>query len=349
MALAGWLNKWFLRSPTAEKVEKTQQQPAPGEEADAQLRAMLESLREQPAQWCESPAPSLDPAETREWMIAEARQIKKWSRGDSTLRLLSEHLIETLMIPDLSLPALPDTAMRLFEMLQDDEITTQHICETLREDPALVQRVWARASSAHFATPPRDLNYAVARVGIRELSRMAAAELISARVFQTTIMHRAADRARMRSLITAELAAQHTSGSRSDAFLGGLMHATGALLLLRTTPQESSSVLALMPSLLRRFEGPLGMLVLDVWSLPQTVVWGVGMQAIPQRLPPEHRYTGQLIRACSIASHGAESLFNEANVHALEALEEVVPEGVSPVALLQSAIKRYERAGRDRS
>ncbi|MEL6346721.1 MAG: HDOD domain-containing protein [Myxococcota bacterium] len=340
MALA-WLNKWFSGAP----------EPAAGptpvmdealDEA-TQLRATLSEMPIEPPEWCEGAPPSLDASVTREWLIDEARQIRRWSRGDSTLSMLAAHLVRTLSADDLTLPPLPETAMRLFELLQNEEISINAIVETLSNDPALVQRVWARASSAHFATPPKDLKYAVARVGMDELSRMAASELISARMFKTAVMHRVAERARFRSLLTAELAAANSNLPRNEAFLSGLMHATGALMMLRTVPQESPSVLALLPSILRRFEAPLAMLVLNVWDMPEQVTFAVGMQSNPEKLPPEIREMGRLVRSSSIAAYGAEKYAEGVNIHALEALKHVVPAHVSPVELFLDANRRFER------
>lgn len=307
---------------------------------------MLKKLREMPKEdgpWCDTPPPTDDMDALREWLREEVRQLPVKVRYEEGVEALCDELLDALGKPDLALPPPPSAALRLYEMLQDEEISIHSVLEELKQEPALVQQVWSQASSAHFATPPRDLQYAVARVGLRELSRIAAAEVVSARTFKIHAFKTRAENTRYRSILASELASSYSPRRNSTAYLSGLLHAVGSLLVLRTAPIETPALDRMIPSILRRFEAPMGMLALSNWSLPDSVVQAVGYQCVPGDVPAELQALTRLTRAVSIAAHGAEMMMAKIDCGALEALAALDGLDEEPAVMLYEAHERLKR------
>lgn len=342
MALTAWISKLI---PSREPEPRPRVAVVSAPEVDPPVREMIDRLEEMPkelGEWCDTPTPSLDPAECRSWLLDELHNLPRPARREDGIELLLTQLHEVLSQENLALPPPPRAALRLFELLQDEEVSIHSVCEELRQEPALVRRVWAQASSAHFATPPRDLQYAVARVGLRELSRIAAAEVVSARTFSIQVLKTHAEATRLRSILASELASHCTRGLNSEAYLSSLLHAVGSLIVLRTVPIETPPLERMMPTILRRLEAPLGMLTLSTWSMPAAVVAAVGYQADPSKAPLEHRALTRLTRATSIASHGAEMMSRRIDAGALEALRALPELETDPAELLFTADQKRQ-------
>ena len=315
--------------------------PRPG----VRLLARLRELKPGSGGWAHTATPALDPAEVRAWLIEQIRLPLQQTSLDPGMQALYEHLLRTLAQEDLSLPPPPQAALRLFELLQDEEISIHSVCEELRQEPALVQQVWSKASSALFATPPRDLQYAVARIGLRELARIAAAEVISSRTFRINVMPTEAENVRLRSIATAEVSTRFAQPpfTAGHPYLSGLLHAAGALLLLRTAPIETPMVCERLPELIRWLEAPLGMVILHTWGMPREVVFSVGFSPTPEAAPPDCRALCTVTRAAIVAVRGAEQLDRGYDCGAVEALGELGDLRSPPEELLQDALVRLRR------
>ncbi|MFT4978892.1 MAG: HD-like signal output (HDOD) protein [Myxococcota bacterium] len=344
MALTAWINR-LLPSRAPAPVVVARKAPAANSTsslATDELVASLESMEEAPGEWCTTAPPSSDLGECRAWLREEVQQWPERYKNEEGVTQLAEHLLDTLSRPDLRLPPPPSSALRLFKLLQDEEVRIHTVCEELRQEPALVQRVWAQASSAHFATKPRDLQYAIARVGLRELSRIAVAEVVSAQAFSINVMRHRAESARHRSILASELASRCSPRGDSEAYLSGLLHAVGSLIVLRTAPIETPALDRIMPRLLRQLEAPLGLVALSAWSLPPAVTMAVGFQAEPDAAPAELRALTTLTRAASIAAHGAEMMMQGIDCGALDKLRELDGLPDEPENLLLEASQRLK-------
>ena len=337
MALTAWISRLIPSQPStaAPKKHESPVSPSPIDEAPA-LRDELATMHDAAEPWCTAAPPSLDPDDIRAWLLQEAGDLAGHFSADPGIVQLAERLTDTLMLPDLALAPAPTVAMQLFALLRDDRVGIHNVQDVLKEDPALLKQVWLQASSAHFATPPRDLKYAIARVGLHQLGRLAAAEVVSARAFRSTVYRPQAERVRERSIVTGELIRQHGSGS-ADTYLCGLLHGVGSLIVLRAAAQETVALSRMLPRIMTRLEAPLGMLALSRWQLPEGVCVAVGCQAAPQRAPAAHHELALLCRAASLAVHGAQDMERHCNNGVLEALEALEALPVDPEELLQEA------------
>lgn len=133
-----------------------------------------------------------------------------------------------------SLPSARTTAESLFEILQDENLTAGHVERIVRQDPAFALQIARLGSSAFFGNPLQhvDLMGCVKRIGIdnlRQLSTMSE--------FFLTVEEYADDHAlfvekvRDHSVDVATFAAKNAEHDSGTAYLAGLLHGVGSLLL----------------------------------------------------------------------------------------------------------------------
>lgn len=338
MALTAWISRFIPNQPSYAPVKKSKINASPVTIKDpAPIDDALAAMRPGSSPWCTTHAAFSDQDNNRRWLIEESTALAEHLSADPGIAQLAGQLTDTLLIPDLALAPAPTTSMQLFALLRDEKVGIHTIQDVLKEDPALLKQVWLKASSAHFATPPRDLKYAIARVGLHELGRLAAAEVVSARAFGTSVYRSLSASIRERCIVTGELIRRHSSGSPADAYLCGLLHGVGSLIVLGAATQETVALTRTLPRILSKLDAPLGMLALSRWRLPESVCFAVGYQASPGQAPPAHRSLAVLCRASSLAVHGAQGMRRRVNNGALEAIESLEGPSLDAEELLRDA------------
>lgn len=95
---------------------------------------------------------------------------------NSTAGIYSE-IYKTLASDESLFPVLPETTMRVREMLQDQNCRLSNVATLLKADPALTALIMRVANSARFMSvfAPKDLEAALKRIGLG-----TAAELVTA-------------------------------------------------------------------------------------------------------------------------------------------------------------------------
>ena len=339
MAFTTWFSKLIpgqALNTNAEEIPASIPPAAPKELQS--IRDELAAMRHAPASWCTSEPPSTAPEESREWLLQQVESMADVHGETSGILKLSERLTETLRLPDLALPPSPATALQLFALLSDEKVSIHNVQNVIKQDPALLKQVWLKANSAHFATPPKDIQYAIARIGFHDLGRIAASSVVSARAFRTYTYRSVAKQIRERCLVTSELIQRYGRGDRSNTFLSGLLHGVGSFIVLRAATLESDALSQSIPRILSQLEAPLGMLALSRWRMPKSVVYSVGYQAAPSQAPAQHQALARLCRACSVAVHGAQGMKRGHNYGALEELETLLQgQEIDPENLLSDA------------
>ena len=87
--------------------------------------------------------------------------------GTATARDLAPRLREAIETGNLTIPVMPETAIRVREAAEDPNSTGRDIARILEADPALAARVLRLANSALYAgrTEIKDLTHAIVRLG----------------------------------------------------------------------------------------------------------------------------------------------------------------------------------------
>jgi len=151
-----------------------------------------------------------------------------------------------------NLPTLPEILLKLLEACDNENTPISDIASIISKDPVLSLKVLQLVNSAYYGLQKKfkSVEQAVVYLGANSIKNIAI----------TTSIHQVFDRRKFKgvkrfnistfwyqSLLTATLAqriAQKTDyESRDEAYLSGLLHDVGRLLLVSTYPREHESIL----------------------------------------------------------------------------------------------------------
>jgi HD-like signal output (HDOD) protein/ActR/RegA family two-component response regulator len=196
-----------------------------------------------------------------------------------------------------TLPPMPNTFAALQRALADPSVDAARVSAIVQQDPSIAAKVLQVCNSAFFRLPRRvsSIQQAVAYLGLSSVRSLA----LSAELFKPgKALCAALDIAHLQrhSLRIAALARMLAAGHAwaEDAFLAGLLHDIGLLLLGRQFPAEmQSSITAAAAGMpLREAEekyvgvdhGTAGAYLLGLWGLPYEIVEPVAHHEIPDRV-----------------------------------------------------------------
>lgn len=201
-------------------------------------------------------------------------------------------------------------------MLRRADYNACDLAEHLRMDPTLAARVMAVANSAFFARQPCDsIDDAVNRLGTVQLTRIFSQVLASAAMLRPLRAYQLpADAIWRRSVfaaVGAEMAAGRRGEDRSAAYMVGLLHQIGTLVIeslwekqgltapLRCVDFEHEST-GDERALCGHDQAVLGAELLHQLGFPGSVVTAVARQYAHPVEPVERTlYVGRLVRACA--------------------------------------------------
>ncbi len=204
---------------------------------------------------------------------------------------ISMALTNLIENPNISLPILPEVAMRVREVIDDDQQSFAAIAEIVETEQGMASRILQVANSPIYAGLERikNLQQAVSRLGLRETRNIIQA-VISQNLFRTEHRHMV-DIMRqlwLHSITTAysnEMIAQRLQiPESSDYFMMGLLHDIGKLLIIHLACEGEKKGLwksphAVSEGVIRRVfamrHNDLGARLLEKWNYPgsfQTVV-----------------------------------------------------------------------------
>lgn len=191
---------------------------------------------------------------------------------------VSNDIIEALQNDQLTLPSLPEVAMKVREIAEKDDSTINDLTEIISQDAALSARIIRVVNSPLLRAPQevKDLPMAVSRLGMNYTSNLAIG-LAMEQMFQATsdMIEK-----RMRALwqLTGHVSswcsviAAHTKVlSPDEAMLAGLIHRLGALPIL-TYAEERDDLIQdniTLGKVIDRLHGPLGASILEKWEFPK--------------------------------------------------------------------------------
>jgi putative nucleotidyltransferase with HDIG domain len=187
----------------------------------------------------------------------------------------------------IALPMFPARATEVMQLAMDPEVSASRIASVVSKDQVLATGVLRLANSA-FSAPATDITNvsdAVVRVGTRAVRNIVVASCLASRLKDPEIYGRYGRDLTDHSIGTAYLArlvAEKAGESPDEAFLFGLLHDIGKLLILKLArdsslqhgaPPTDDEIDALIVEKHAEFGGYL----LEQWKLPvhlaDPVIW----------------------------------------------------------------------------
>ncbi len=249
--------------------------------------------------------------------------------------------LQDLLRNDAQLPTLPSVIFQLQQVLADEDAGGAEVAAVIERDPALTARLLRAANSVAFGGGREQLVSvlaAVQRLGLGQVRTVCLA-LSIVRAFenrrrrldpQAFWWHCAAVGSASRYLWER----LHGKRGVEDAYVAGLLHDVGILLLDQYFSEEFDSVclgredldLPLWQQEEDAFgidHGRVGGLLLGAWRLPATVVDAVSCHHRPREAPEAHVALARVVyaaEACCRALGLGLSLEGQADEPAAEAL-----------------------------
>ena len=183
------------------------------------------------------------------------------------------------------LPALPFVASKVLDMIQDPDLNVRQLCRVLSDDTALAARILAVSRSAHYAQRnlPTSLLGAVQVLGFRTL-RNVVITIATQGLFLTNnkISEKLWSHSLAVALASRILSARVGFRDTEQAFLAGLLHDVGEMILLHGDPkgferlgQEVQGTQCLMIDKEQEVYGfdhaLIGLTLLDSWNIDSEI------------------------------------------------------------------------------
>lgn len=228
------------------------------------------------------PSPMLE--EVRSHLLAEVlteTQSAQQSGHKGDMDFL-QRLAKVLVTSDLQLPPFPSIARELDNLLFRGDPSAMDVTAVVERDPALVREIWVRASSAHFRRAPTRLDEAVARLGFTELWRIAMQMAMQSPVFRAGTFQQEAEHIHEHGVLCAEIASQLAREPRGVAYISGLLHDVGKLVIYRAAGfgKEPPSQ-TIVGRMIQNHHSAIGMLAARSWNLGPDVEFAIGFHHHP--------------------------------------------------------------------
>lgn len=217
--------------------------------------------------------------------------------------------------------AMPTHALQAFRLASDPKARTQDFVDVIQSDDALGARVIRVANSVYFSrgTPATDIDKAVANIGLDELRCLLSASMLRS-LLQSR--HPVREQIWANSIGTAvgtKILSSLISGcSSGEAFLAGLVHDVGKLIMIRKMASRYEQVIKLVASGERTFveaeemvyetnHVEVGKWIAESWKFPPLALRAIFCHHDAWAEEPERRGSGTpiglLVRAADTISH----------------------------------------------
>ena len=182
---------------------------------------------------------------------------------------------------NLSLPMLPDQALRAMQVASDPEITVATMAAVVSKDPVLATRVLGLANSAMYGgmTALRSVQDAVVRLGVQTVRNLVVTVALHAQTTSRDVYGAEGPRFMDHAVGTAYLArlvADHLDHDVEAAFLTGLLHDMGKLVILKTAHEHRRRRQHVpdteIAAAIEMAHAPCGAIALHFWRLPDEIL-----------------------------------------------------------------------------
>ncbi len=228
-------------------------------------------------------------------------------------------LLEARLKKIAYLPTMPQVLLKVEEALRDEQAAAERVGAIVREDPALTAAVLRVANSVvyrgRFSGRIASVPQAIARLGFTEVKRicLASALIRAFEGFGTGIHHGQFWRHSLTVALATRIFRERSSepalfrtDELDDAFVAGLLHDVGMLVMDQFFPEQFGKVrrhaeaagaplVVAESTVLGIHHGEIGGTLLRNWQLPDRVVDAISCHHDPDRAEMDHRTVAQMV------------------------------------------------------
>jgi putative nucleotidyltransferase with HDIG domain len=229
------------------------------------------------------------------------------------------------LLPRLrTIPSLPESHRRVVEVLQDPEFELEQVARIVAQDVGLTVQLLKVVNSAALglAHPIHSIPDAIALVGAARLQSLVMSAWAFS--FADEKMCRGFSPAAewQHALAVAQaadaLARERRAKSSESAFIAGLLHDVGKVMLAANSPKEYADILALArkenqplwqteTQVLGYSHAELGGCLLGLWGLDLTIVDAVSRHHHPELAASEELTTAKIVFDANLQVHTGET------------------------------------------
>ncbi|WP_276668346.1 HDOD domain-containing protein [Thalassolituus oleivorans] len=201
--------------------------------------------------------------------------------SQSLVQQVKDDIVQQIREDRLVLPTLPEIALKIREVAEDEDATINDISSIIGQDPALTARLLRIANSPMLRSSIaiNDLTTAVSRLGIDYTSNLVIG-LAMAQMFQATndaidVRMRACWSRAIEIASSAQVLARHFTKLPSDrALLAGLVHQIGVLPILAYAENNEGLMSDSMSldHVIERLHPHIGAYILKSWDFSDELV-----------------------------------------------------------------------------
>lgn len=254
---------------------------------------------------------------------------------------LAEALADAVQKDSVRVPPYPSTAMKLQQVMSRPDFSLDALVAAMRTDAVFAGNILRLANSAFYrrGDPVTSLTLAVSRIGTRELTRLAMAAGVSSAATAAgplAELRRGVWRRSLTAALVTEALAKVEGTDAGEAFVAGLLHDSGKLLVLGCIEDafaKRPEVLAAsgdIAALLEQEHAKFGLILSGRWQLPVALAQVIAHHH--DAAPPD-----ALTRRVALADRIVEALEGQASVDAA-ALATLTGLPASSCAALAAAI-----------
>lgn len=214
--------------------------------------------------------------------------------------LSTEQRIQTIIQGILDLPSLPTVVAKIVELVDNPKTNARTLARLISSDPALTARILKLANSAYYGFPRRigTINLAIVVLGFNSLRDLAVSASIVDRLNQDPgsprfEMGRFWDHSLGVAIAARMLLKLGSARVVGEAFVAGLLHDIGRLVIVRYMPREYTQITALVEQqglalweaerqVLQMDHAQIGALLCRYWHLPESLCEAINWHHNPQ-------------------------------------------------------------------
>jgi HD-like signal output (HDOD) protein len=199
-----------------------------------------------------------------------------------TATSIADRIVQAVESDEVHIPPLPELTLRLGDLLSRDDTDARQVAELVRSDPAVAASLLRIANSVVFGGLQKvtELKQAIARLGLRQVHGIVTALQVKGNFHhdgkvKSEILHQLWDHS-VATAFAARRLAQRLEIDAEEAFLAGLLHDTGRLLVLKAidkleTELDAPPTRPVLDELMELLHGRLGHAALSRWQIAEAV------------------------------------------------------------------------------